>query len=145
MKTVGLGIDTKGCPLPDRLRVLVAGVLDGEIEDVDERTSVLADALGWMVEYLAQREVDHEELKKEVASLRKKSDLELNWTTEPPTEPGIYLWWSQPGRLEILKVAPRSDGKMIGQTFWENRPAQPIPVAEYGLGAKWAGPFSEPA
>jgi hypothetical protein len=58
----------------------------------------------------------------------------MNWTKEPPTEPGWY-WWRKSGAALIIRV-----GEMVGFPQMSHVGFPVMPTA----GEEWAGPISEP-
>jgi hypothetical protein len=67
--------------------------------------------------------------------------VELGWTTEAPSKPGIYAW-TENGRFEIWELKPRFDGQLIA---WDTRPIRGAQPASYSpvsqCGGEWFGPL----
>lgn len=71
----------------------------------------------------------------------------LNWTSDPPTMPGVYCW-TENGRYAIWRLVPRFDDQLIAEDVSVSallkKPATNyLPVSEYS--GQWFGPLPEPS
>ena len=60
--------------------------------------------------------------------------IELNWTTEPPKQPGTYRFKREPTSREMMVQVRETNGELI--VWW---PDKDQPVAK--LRAHWRGPI----
>ena len=65
---------------------------------------------------------------------RATGGAEMNWTTDPPTQPGSYWFKREPNSREILVDVRMTDGQLT--VLW---PQIDQPVAK--LNAQWRGPI----
>jgi transglutaminase-like putative cysteine protease len=62
--------------------------------------------------------------------------IELNWTTEPPTQPGTYWFKREPNSRAVMRDVRETDGALTVTVQWSN---QDQPVAT--LKDQWRGPM----
>jgi len=67
----------------------------------------------------------------------------LEWTDEPPTEPGWYLFTGDSENLFLIEVTPRWDGKLIGRSTREKSTQIYTPLSEL-RGGVYFGPIRHP-
>ena len=60
--------------------------------------------------------------------------IELNWTTEPPKQPGTYRFKREPTSREMMVQVRETNGELT--VWWPNKDQ---PVAK--LRAHWRGPI----
>ena len=65
----------------------------------------------------------------------------LKWTTEAPTEPGMFLW-QMPIIKTVWLVDVRSDGYFLRFTHPLEKPAHNLRVGS--VDGQWFGPIPEP-
>jgi hypothetical protein len=62
--------------------------------------------------------------------------IELNWTSEPPTQPGCYWFRRDPPSRDMMVQVRETDGALTVTLRW-SEPDQPVAT----LKGQWRGPI----